>query len=111
MSSNSQTLACTYAALMLNDAGAAPTAENIAAAVAAAGVEVRPTLPIIFARFLQKKSVGDLIAAAASVAPTATASAAPAGGAAAAPAAGGKKEDKKKQESESDDDIGFGLFD
>eukprot|EP00796_Vickermania_ingenoplastis_P008580 gene8580-6020_t len=96
--SNSQTLACTYAALMLNDAGAAPTAENIAAAVAAAGVEVRPTLPIIFARFLQKKSVGDLIAAAASVAPTATASAAPAGGAAAAPAAGGKKEDKKKQD-------------
>ncbi|CAM60016.1 putative 60S acidic ribosomal protein P2 [Leishmania infantum JPCM5] len=56
---SAETLACTYAALMLSDAGLPTSAENIAAAVKAAGVEMRPTLPIIFARFLEKKVRGD----------------------------------------------------
>jgi large subunit ribosomal protein LP1 len=50
-------IACTYAALLLNDSGLAPTAENIQAVVTAAGVEVRPTLPTLYARFLQTKSI------------------------------------------------------
>ncbi|KPA73622.1 putative mitochondrial 60s acidic ribosomal protein P2 [Leptomonas pyrrhocoris] len=109
---STESLACTYAALLLHDAGVPVTADNISAAVKAAGVEVRPTLPIIFARFLEKKSVDSLMAAAAAVAPAAAeAPAAAAGGA--APAAGGKaKEEKKKEvEEEGDDDMGFGLFD
>ncbi|GET85546.1 60S acidic ribosomal protein P2, putative [Leishmania tarentolae] len=110
---SAETLACTYAALMLSDAGLPTSAENIAAAVKAAGVEMRPTLPIIFARFLEKKSVESLMAAAAAQAPTAASAPAPAGGAASAAAAGGKAEDKKKEEpeEEGDDDMGFGLFD
>nr|CCM35930.1 60S acidic ribosomal protein P2, putative [Leishmania guyanensis] len=99
---STETLACTYAALMLSDAGLPTSAENIAAAVKAAGVSVRPTMPIIFARFLEKKSVEALMAAAATQA-------------AAAPAAGeasGKAEEKKEEpEEEGDDDMGFGLFD
>ncbi|CAJ1015890.1 60s Acidic ribosomal protein, putative [Leishmania lindenbergi] len=105
---STETLACTYAALMLSDAGLPTSAENIAAAVKAAGVSVRPTMPIIFARFLEKKSVEALMAAAATQAPRATS-------AAAAPAAGeasGKAEEKKEEpEEEGDDDMGFGLFD
>ncbi|KAK7195230.1 60S acidic ribosomal protein P2 [Novymonas esmeraldas] len=112
---SAESLACTYAALMLSDAGLPTSAENISAAVKAAGVQVRPTLPIVFARFLEKKSVESLMATAAAQAPSASA-AAPAAGAAAAPAAAaaGKAEDKKKKdepEEEGDDDMGFGLFD
>ncbi|KAG5487719.1 hypothetical protein LSCM1_08084 [Leishmania martiniquensis] len=107
---STETLACTYAALMLSDAGLPASAENIAAAVKAAGVEVRPTLPIIFSRFLEKKSVETLMAAAAAQAPTAAP--ASAAGAAPAAAAGGKAEKKKEEpEEEGDDDMGFGLFD
>ncbi|EPY27767.1 large subunit ribosomal protein LP1 [Strigomonas culicis] len=107
--SNVQTLACTYAALLLHDAGVPVTAEGIAAATAAANVEVRPTLPILFARYIEKRSIDSLVSAAAAVAPTATAAPAPAAGAAAA----GAKEDKKKEELEEEegDDMGFGLFD
>jgi large subunit ribosomal protein LP1 len=65
MSDNNDQLACTYAALLLHDSGVAPTAANIQAAVTAAGVEVRPTLPTLYARFLQTKSIEQLIAASA----------------------------------------------
>lgn len=105
-----QTQACTYAALMLSDAGVPASAENIEAAVKAAGIEVRATVPILFARYLEKKSIEELIAAAASVqavAPAAAAGGAPAAGGAAA-AAGGKKDEPAE---EDDDEMGFGLFD
>ena len=109
---SADTLACTYAALILSDAGLPTSADNINKAVAAAGLTVRPTLPILFSRFLEKKSVSQLFAAAASTAPTASAGAAPAAAAAAAPAAAGKAEEKKKVvEEEADDEMGFGLFD
>ncbi|KAG5486951.1 hypothetical protein CUR178_08378 [Leishmania enriettii] len=110
---SAETLACTYAALMLSDAGLPTSAENIAAAVKAAGVEVRATLPILFSRFLEKKSVETLMAAAAAQAPTGASAPASAAGTAPAAAAGGKAEEKKKEEpeEEGDDDMGFGLFD
>jgi large subunit ribosomal protein LP1 len=108
---STESLACTYAALLLHDAGVPTTAENLAAAVKAAGVQVRPTLPIIFARFLEKKPVDSLMAAAAAAAPTAVEAPAAAAGGAASAAGAGKKEEKKKVEEEGDDDMGFGLFD
>ena len=97
--------ACTYAALILNDAGLPTTAENLSKLIEAAGVEVRATVPIIYSRFLEKKSVDSLVAQA-SAAPVAAAAPAAAG----APAAG-KKEEKKAVVEEEDDDFGMGgLF-
>ncbi|KAH9599020.1 hypothetical protein LSM04_006775 [Trypanosoma melophagium] len=106
------TLACTYACLLLSDAGVPVTSDNIEAACRAAGMTVRNTLPILFARFLEKKPMETLLSAAMSAAPqpgaAAPGAAAPvaAGGAAAAPAAA-----KAEKEEEEDDDMGFGLFD
>ncbi|PWU95097.1 putative 60S acidic ribosomal protein P2 [Trypanosoma cruzi] len=106
------TLACTYAALMLSDAGLPITAEGIEAACVAAGLKVRNTLPVIFARFLEKKPLETLFAAAAATAPAEGAAAAPAAGSAAPAAAGaGAAPEKDTKEEEEDDDMGFGLFD
>ena len=107
----SETQACVYAALMLHDSGVEVTADSITTAVAASGMEVRPTLPILFARYLEKKSVESLIAAAAKSgggAAPAGAAAAPAAAGGAAPAAAAKK---KEESEEEDDDFGMGgLF-
>eukprot|EP00331_Platyophrya_macrostoma_P006214 CAMPEP_0176434038 /NCGR_PEP_ID=MMETSP0127-20121128/16422_1 /TAXON_ID=938130 /ORGANISM="Platyophrya macrostoma, Strain WH" /LENGTH=109 /DNA_ID=CAMNT_0017816665 /DNA_START=49 /DNA_END=378 /DNA_ORIENTATION=+ len=104
------TLACTYAALICHDAGLATSSDNIQKAITAAGLEVRETLPILFARFLEKKSLSSLFAAATAAAPTG----APAAAAAAAPAAGGAAPAaaaaKKPVEEEAEDDMGFDLF-
>merc|ERR1712039_1040049 len=84
-------LACTYAALILHDDGIAITADKIATIVKAAGVEIEPYWPTLFAKLLERKNIEDLITN---------------GGAAA--------EEEKKEESEeeeSDDDMGFSLFD
>ena len=105
--------ACVYATMLLHDAGVAVTADKINAVAAAAGIELRATVPILFANFVAKKNVASLIAAAAS----SGAGAAPAAGAA-APAAGAKKEEpkaaaKKKATpppSDDDDDMIGGLF-
>ncbi len=88
---STESLACTYAALLLADAGLPTSADNIAKAVAAANVTVRPTLPILIARFLEKKSIATLLAAA-SAAPAAAAPAAAPAAAAAAPAAAQEEE-------------------
>ncbi|RNC48937.1 60S acidic ribosomal protein P2, partial [Trypanosoma cruzi] len=48
------TLACTYAALMLSDAGLPITAEGIEAACVAAGLKVRNTLPVILLAFSKR---------------------------------------------------------
>ena len=102
--------ACAYAALLLNDCGKDSSAENIAKVLAAAGIEARATIPIIFAHHLAtEKSVASYMDAAAE-APVAAAPAAAGGAAGAAPAAG-KKDEKKVEEEEGDDDMGFGLFD
>ena len=105
---NVDTNACTYAALILHDAGLPTSADNINKLTAAAGIEVRNTVPILFSRFLEKKGMSALIAASTSAAaPAATAAAPAAGGAAPAAAAG--KAAAKKEESDDDDDMG-GLF-
>lgn len=85
-------------------------ADNINTIVKAAGVEVEPYWPSLFAKLVEKKSIDDFIVnvGAGGGAPAAAAGgAAPASGAAAAPAA----EEKKEEEEEEDADMGFSLFD
>merc|ERR1711989_36991 len=96
-------LACVYAALILADDDVAITGEKIQTILKAAGVDVEPYWPGLFAKALESCNVKDLITNVGS-------------GVGAAPAAGGaapaeeKKEEKKEEpEEESDDDMGFGL--
>eukprot|EP00698_Gefionella_okellyi_P005052 TRINITY_DN14644_c0_g1_i1.p1 TRINITY_DN14644_c0_g1~~TRINITY_DN14644_c0_g1_i1.p1 ORF type:complete len:109 (-),score=37.87 TRINITY_DN14644_c0_g1_i1:67-393(-) len=103
-------LACTYAALLLNDADVAISADKIRAVLKAANVEVEAYWPALFAKLLASKKITDLISGVGAAAPAAAAPAA------AAPAAAAKEEPKKeaakKKKSESEDgDMGFGLFD
>jgi len=114
--STPEELACVYAALILQDDEVAITGEKIQTILKAAGVEVEPFWPGLFAKALEGVDVKNLITNVGSG--VGAAGAAPAA-AAAAPAAAGKpeakeekKEEKKKEEKEeSDDDMGFGLFD
>merc|ERR1711954_400462 len=102
-------LACVYAALILADDDVAITGEKIQTILKAAGVDVEPYWPGLFAKALESCNVKDLITNVGS-----GVGAAPAAGGA-APAAGGAAaaEEKKEEEpeEESDDDMGFGLFD
>ena len=102
-----QSLACTYAVLMLQGSGNCDEA-SILAVTKAAGVTVNKQLAAQFAAFAQKTDfqdvLGNISVGGGSAAPAAAA--APAAGGAAAPAAAAKKE-----ESEEDDDFGMGgLF-
>ncbi|KFM22858.1 60S acidic ribosomal protein P1 [Auxenochlorella protothecoides] len=54
-------LAVVYATLILNDDGVEVSAENINSLVQAAGIEVEPYWPSLFAKLAQKKSVDDFI--------------------------------------------------
>ncbi|KAL8253238.1 hypothetical protein R6Q59_036931 [Mikania micrantha] len=107
-------LACTYAALILQDDCIAITAEKIAKLVNAANVSVESYWPSLFAKLCEKKNLDDLImnvgAGGGGAAVPVAASSGGGGGApaAAAPAAEEKKEEAKE---ESDDDMGFSLFD
>ena len=105
---SNETLACTYAALICHDAGVATTAENIEKVVKSAGVTVNSVIPILFARFLEKKSIASLFEAAASTAAPAPAAVAAAPAAAAAAPPAGKK--AAPVEEEEDDEMGLDLF-
>lgn len=76
----------------------------------AAGVDVEPYWPGLFAKSLESVNIKDLITNIGSGVGAAPAAAAPVA-AAAAPAAAAKKEEKKESSDEgSDDDMGLGLF-
>jgi large subunit ribosomal protein LP1 len=114
MSLSTNEAACVYAALILHDEGVEITADKMSALIDAAGVEVEPIWPTLFAKALAGKDVGALLfnvgsGAAAAPAAGAPVAAAAAGGAPAAAKAEEKKKDEPKEES--DDDMGFGLFD
>eukprot|EP00242_Pyramimonas_sp_CCMP2087_P018555 CAMPEP_0198205736 /NCGR_PEP_ID=MMETSP1445-20131203/9262_1 /TAXON_ID=36898 /ORGANISM="Pyramimonas sp., Strain CCMP2087" /LENGTH=107 /DNA_ID=CAMNT_0043878143 /DNA_START=104 /DNA_END=427 /DNA_ORIENTATION=- len=106
--SNSE-LACTYASLILSDDGIPITADKIATLVKAAGVTVESYWPGMFARLLESKSIGDLVANVGSGGggggPAAAGGAAPAAGGAAAPKA------PEPEPEEEEEDMGFDLFD
>ncbi|EPQ05951.1 60S acidic ribosomal protein P1 [Myotis brandtii] len=108
-------LTCIYSALILHDDEVTVMENKINALIKAAGVNVEPFWPGLFAKALANVNIGSLICNIGAGGPTPAASAAPAGGPApstsAAPAEEKKVEAKKEEESESDDDMGFGLFD
>uniref|UniRef100_A0AC35GM30 60S acidic ribosomal protein P1 n=1 Tax=Panagrolaimus sp. PS1159 TaxID=55785 RepID=A0AC35GM30_9BILA len=108
-------LAVIYAALILEDEGIAITGEKIQAILTAAGVQVEPFWPSLYAKALEGVNVKDLISNISSGVGSAGAAApaASSGGTTAAaekPAAAPAKKEEKKEESE-DEDMGFGLFD
>merc|ERR1712156_374006 len=99
-------LACTYAALILNDDDCEITSDKIATILKAASVEVEPFWPGLFAGALKDVNVRELIT---NIGSGVGSGGAPAAGAAAEEE---KVEEKKEESSESeDDDMGFGLFD
>merc|ERR1739838_734141 len=107
----SSELACTYAALILNDDGIDITADKITAVLKAAKVDVEPFWPGLFAGALKDVNFTDLIA---NIGSGAGSAAPAAGGAAGGAVAEAPKEEAKKEsssEASEDDDMGFGLFD
>merc|ERR1712242_506501 len=102
-------LACTYAALILNDDDVEITGDKITAILKAANVEFEPFWPSLFAGALKDVDVRSLITNIGSGVGSGPA----AGGAAAGGDAGPAEEEKKKESSSEseDDDMGFGLFD
>ena len=103
-------LACTYAALILHDDGQEVTADKISEVVKASGLELEPYWAGLFAKFLEQKSVGDLISN--------VGAGGGGGGAAAGGAAGGAGGDAgaeaapaEEEEEEEEADMDFDLFD
>ena len=117
-------LLCTFAALLLHDEGLKVDGDNIQKLITAAGAQIEPFWPKLYASMLANKKIGDLLTAA------------PTGGAAAPAAAGkadakkdagadkkgadkkgDKKEKAKEKAAEKEDDeeaggdMGFSLFD
>ena len=90
-------LACTYAALILHDDGQEVTADKISAVVSASGLELEPYWSGLFAKFLEQKSVGDLISNVG----------AGGGGGGGGDAAAAAPEEEEEEEAEMD----FDLFD
>eukprot|EP00249_Psilotum_nudum_P033587 c51003_g1_i1 orf=70-333(+) len=62
--SDKEQLACTYAALILQDDNLEVSAENISAIVKEANITVNPYFPKLWAKVLKGRSVGDLISSA-----------------------------------------------
>ena len=100
-------LACTYAALILHDDGQEVTADKIGDVVKAAGLEIEPYWAGLFAKFLEQKSVGDLISNVGAGGGGGGGGGAAAGGDAGGDAAAAAPEEEEEEEAEMD----FDLFD
>ena len=100
-------LACTYAALILHDDGQEVTADKISEVVKASGLEIEPYWAGLFAKFLEQKSVGDLIS-------NVGGGGGGGGGSRAAGGAGGDagaEAAPAEEEEEEEADMDFDLFD
>ena len=101
-------LACTYAALILHDDGQEVTADKISEVVKASGLEIEPYWAGLFAKFLEQKSVGDLIS-------NVGGGGGGGGGSRAAGGAGGdagaEAAPAEEEEEEEEADMDFDLFD
>lgn len=102
-----QSLACTYAALLLHDTGKDLTAANFDKVLAAANAKVDKTYSAQVITALKHANVG-LMLSGASSAPVAAPAAAQT---AAAPAASGKKEEAKKEEKKEEEEDAGGAMD
>ena len=102
-------LACIYSALILHDNEVTVTEDEINALIKAAGVNVEPFWPGLFAKALASVNIGNLMCNVGAGGPAPGGGPAPA--TAAAPAEEEKVDAKKEEPEESDDDVGFGLFD
>merc|ERR1712060_357393 len=102
-------LACTYAALILNDDDVEITGDKITAILKAANVEFEPFWPSLFAGALKDVDVRSLITNIGSGVGSGPAAGAAAAGGDAAAAEAPKEEAKAESSSEEDDDMGFGL--
>ncbi|XP_026438954.1 60S acidic ribosomal protein P1-like [Papaver somniferum] len=109
--SSSGEVACTYATLILHDDGIPITADKISTLVKKANVQCESYWPGLFAKFVERKNVEDLIT---NVGATAVAVSASTGGGATAveaPAAEEKKKKEEEKEESDDDDMIMNLFD
>ena len=108
-------LACIYSAPILHDDEVTVTECKNNALIKAAGVNVEPFWPGLFAEVLANVNDGSLVCNMGAGGLVPAAGAEPAGGpvpsTTAAPAKEKKVEAKKEESEESDDDMGFGLFD
>ncbi|XP_035880895.1 60S acidic ribosomal protein P1-like [Phyllostomus discolor] len=105
---------CIYSTLILQDNGVKVTGDKINALITAAGINIEPFWPGLFAEALANVNIGSLIhnvGAGPAPAAGATLWGRPAPSTTGAPAQGEKLEAKKKKSDMSDDDVGFGLFD
>ncbi|BAM80025.1 60S acidic ribosomal protein P1 [Cyanidioschyzon merolae strain 10D] len=109
-------LALAYAALLLHDAEAEVSADNLKAVITAAGMDLENFWYGMFARAMKGADLEGIIGSLGS-APTVVAvpaGAVPQGSAAGAStgaAAAAAEEKKEEAKEESDEDLGFGLFD
>uniref|UniRef100_UPI00358F963F large ribosomal subunit protein P1-like isoform X2 n=1 Tax=Myxine glutinosa TaxID=7769 RepID=UPI00358F963F len=110
MACSTAELACIYSALILYDDDVSITEDKLVALIKAAGVQVEPFWPSLYAKALGNVNLGALIT---NVAGGMATGAPPAPSAETAPAVTEAPEVKKEVEesSESDEDMGFGLFD
>ncbi|WP_411027356.1 60S acidic ribosomal protein P1, partial [Salmonella sp. s54925] len=58
---SSSELACVYSALILHDDDVAITGDKIQSLISAAGLEVEPFWPGMFAKALEGRNIGDLL--------------------------------------------------
>uniref|UniRef100_A0A2K5QBD4 Large ribosomal subunit protein P1 n=1 Tax=Cebus imitator TaxID=2715852 RepID=A0A2K5QBD4_CEBIM len=108
-------LTCIYSALILHNNEVTVTEGKINALIKAAGINVEPFRPGLFAKALANINIGSLICNVGADGPAPAAGAAPAGvpatSTATAPAEEKKVKAKKEESEESEDDTSFGLFD
>ncbi|XP_064230763.1 large ribosomal subunit protein P1-like isoform X1 [Aotus nancymaae] len=107
-------LTCIYLALILHNDEVTVTEDKINALIKAAGINVEPFRPGLFAKALANVNVGSLICNVGADGPAPAAGAAPAGvpapSTATAPAEEKKVKAKKEESEQSDDDMSFDLF-